>query len=119
MMGGGGGITGRKGWNSSEGKRFPVWATGVGKGRVGMQGSTVMVEKWWDRSSVDSSSVGEGRWRTWGVLVLQFFFLIVPSCCSFILDVYLLGEVDAFTPIPLIFSFVPHLRFVSSTFPWT
>ena len=55
------------------------------------------------------------RW----LLVLQFFFLIVPSCCSFILDVYLLGEVDAFTPIPLIFSFAPHLLFVSSTFPWT
>ena len=52
-------------------------------------------------------------------LLLQFFFLIVPSCYSFILDVYLLGEVDAFIPIPLIFSFVPHLLFVSLTFPWT
>ena len=53
------------------------------------------------------------------LMVLQFFFLIILSCCSFILDVYLLGGVDAFTPIPPIFSFVPHLLFVSSTFPWT
>ena len=53
------------------------------------------------------------------LLMLQSFFLIVPSCYSFILNVYLLGEVDTFTPIPHIFSFIPHLLFVSSTFPWT
>ena len=51
--------------------------------------------------------------------LLQFFFLIVLSYYSFILNVYVLGEVDAFTPIPHIFSFVPHLLFVSSIFPWT
>ena len=51
--------------------------------------------------------------------MLQFFFLIIPSCYSFILNVYLLGEVDAFTPILHIFSFVPHLLFVSLIFPWT
>ena len=54
---------------------------------------------------------------TWAVL--QFFFLIVPSYYSFIPVVYLLGEVDAFTPIPHTFSFVPHLPFVSSIFLWT
>ena len=53
------------------------------------------------------------------VFLLQFFFLIVPSCSSSILDVYLLGEVDVSTPIPLIFSFALHLLFVSLTFPWT
>ena len=31
MAGAGGG-----GWKGKEGKRFPVWATGVGEGRVGM-----------------------------------------------------------------------------------
>ena len=51
--------------------------------------------------------------------LLQFFFLIVPSWYSFILNAYLLGEVDAFTPILRIFSFVLHLLFVSLTFPWT
>ena len=54
-----------------------------------------------------------------GDFVLQFFSFIILSCCSFILDVYLLGEVDAFTPIPLIFSFAQHLLFISLTFPWT
>ena len=52
-------------------------------------------------------------------LVLQFFSLIVLLCCSSILDVYLLGEVDISTPIPRIFSFDHHLLFVSLTFPWT
>ena len=51
--------------------------------------------------------------------VLQFFFLIVPSYFSSILDVYLLGEVDAFTPILCIFSFAPYPPFVSLTFSWT
>ena len=37
-MGGGGG------WKGKEGKRFPVWATGVGKGGVGMQGRMVATE---------------------------------------------------------------------------
>ena len=27
------------------------------------------MENWLDKSSVNSSSVGEGRWRLWGVLV--------------------------------------------------
>ena len=53
------------------------------------------------------------------MILLQFFFLIDPSCFSFILVVYLLGEVDAFTPILCIFSFVPIPPFVSLTFPWT
>ena len=53
------------------------------------------------------------------MFLLQFFSLTVPSCSSFILDTYVLGEVDAFTPIPLIFFFAPHLPFVSLTFPWT
>ena len=53
------------------------------------------------------------------VMLLQFFFLIVPSYFSFILVVYLLGEVDAFTPIPRIFSFAPYLLFVSLIFPQT
>ena len=52
-------------------------------------------------------------------ILLQFFFLIVPSYFSFILTVYLLGEVDAFTPILHIFSFVPIPPFVSLTFPRT
>ena len=52
-------------------------------------------------------------------LLLQFFFLIVPSYFSFILNVYLLGEVDAATPILLFFSFAPHLLSVSLTFLWT
>ena len=51
--------------------------------------------------------------------LLQFFFLIVPSYFSSILVVYLLGEVDAFTPILRIFSFVPIPPFVSLTFPRT
>ena len=52
-------------------------------------------------------------------LLLQSFFLIVPSYFSLILVVYLLGEVDVFTPILLFFSFAPHLPFVSLTFLWT
>ena len=51
--------------------------------------------------------------------VLQFFFLIVPSYFSSILVFYLLGEVDAFTQILHIFSFVPIPPFVSLIFPWT
>ena len=51
--------------------------------------------------------------------LLQFFFLIVPSYFSSILVVYLLGEVDIFTPILRIFSFVPNLPFVSLTFSRT
>ena len=53
------------------------------------------------------------------LLMLQFFFLIVLSYFSSILIVYLLGEVDAFTPILRIFSFVPIPPFVSLTFPRT
>ena len=52
-------------------------------------------------------------------VVLQFFFLIVPSYFSSILVVYLLGEVDAYTPILRIFSFAPYPPFVSLTFPRT
>ena len=52
-------------------------------------------------------------------VVLQFFFLVVPSYFSSILVVYLLGKVDAFTPILRIFSFVPIPPFVSLTFPRT
>ena len=37
--GGGGG-----GWKGKEGKRFPVWAIGVGEGGVGIRGSTVAIE---------------------------------------------------------------------------
>ena len=55
------GVGGGGGWKGREGKRFPVWATGVGKGGVGMQGSMVAMENWLDKSSVDSSSEGEGR----------------------------------------------------------
>ena len=51
--------------------------------------------------------------------VLQSFFLIVPFYSSFILAVYLLGEVDVITTIPLIFSFALYLPFVSLTFLWT
>ena len=51
--------------------------------------------------------------------LLQFFFLIAPSYFSSILIVYLLGEVDAFTPTLRIFSFAPYPPFVSLTFPWT
>ena len=40
MAGAGGG----GGWNGKEGKRFPVWATGVGEGGVGTQGSMVATE---------------------------------------------------------------------------
>ena len=32
------------GWKGREGKRFLVCVTGVGKGRVGMHGSTVATE---------------------------------------------------------------------------
>ena len=32
------------GWKGSEGKRFPVWATGVGEGGVGTRESTVATE---------------------------------------------------------------------------
>ena len=32
------------GYKGKEGKRFPVWATGVGDGGVGIQGSTVATE---------------------------------------------------------------------------
>ena len=52
-------------------------------------------------------------------LLLQFFFLIIPSYFSAILVVYLLGEVDVFTPILHIFSFVLYPPFVSLTFPRT
>ena len=38
MTGGGGG------WKGKKGKRFPVWAIGVGKGGVGIRGSTVAIE---------------------------------------------------------------------------
>ena len=55
----------------------------------------------------------------WGSMLLQFFFLIVPSYFSSILVVYLLGEADTFTPILLIFSFALYLPFVSLTFLWT
>ena len=41
-VGGGGG--GGGGWKGKEGKRFPVWATGVSEGRVGMCGSVVAME---------------------------------------------------------------------------
>ena len=61
----------------------------------------------------------EWLWQTSQCTVLQFFFLIVPSYFSFILIVYLLGEVDAATPILLFFSFTPHLLSVSLTFLWT
>ena len=65
------------------------------------------------RRSIDFSIDG----RTY--VVLQFFFLIVPSYFSFILVVYLLGEVDAFTPILRIFLLIPYLPFVSLTFSRT
>ena len=38
------GASGDGGWNGKEGKRFPVWATGVGEGGVGTCGSTVATE---------------------------------------------------------------------------
>ena len=38
------GVDSGGGWNGGEGKRFPVWATGVGEGRVGTRGSTVATE---------------------------------------------------------------------------
>ena len=38
------GAGGGSGWKGKEGKRFPVWVTGVGEGRVGMQGSTMAME---------------------------------------------------------------------------
>ena len=53
------------------------------------------------------------------LLMLQSFFLIVQYCFSLILIVYLLGEVDAFTPILRTFSFVPYLPFVSLIFSRT
>ena len=55
----------------------------------------------------------------WVSSVLQSFFLIVPSYFSFILIVYLLGEVDVVTPILLFFSSAPHHPSVSLTFLWT
>ena len=57
--------------------------------------------------------------ETTALIVLQFFFLIVLSYFSSILVVYLLGEVDAFTPILHIFSFAPCPPFVSLTFSRT
>ena len=49
--------------------------------------------------------------------LLRSFFLIALFCSSLILIVYLLGEVDVIlTSIPLIFSFVPCLLFVSLIF---
>ena len=53
------------------------------------------------------------------LFLLQSFFLIVQSYFSFILIVYLLGEVDVVTPILLFFSFAPHLLSRSLTFLWT
>ena len=47
----------------------------------------------------------DGEWS----FLLQSFFLIVLSCFSHILIVYLLGEVDITTPILLFFSFAPYL----------
>ena len=63
------GVGGGGGWNGKEGKRFPVWTIGVGEGGVGIRGSTVATENWFDNSSVRSSSSGERRRRSWGVLV--------------------------------------------------
>ena len=60
---------GGSGWKGKEGNRFPVWATRVGEGGVGMRGSTVAIENWFDKSSVNSSEEEDGRWRSWGVLV--------------------------------------------------
>ena len=57
----------------------------------------------------------DGEWS----FLLQSFFLIVLSCFSCILVVYLLGEVDVTTPILLFFSFAPYLPFASLTFLWT
>ena len=51
--------------------------------------------------------------------LLQSFSLIVLSYFLLILAVYSLGEVDVTISILLIFSFVPCLPFVSSTFLWT
>ena len=45
--------------------------------------------------------------------------LIVLLYFSFILVVYLLGEVDVTTPILLFFSFTPYLPFASLTCLWT
>ena len=58
-------------------------------------------------------------WAAGEHLVLQSFFLIVLFYFSFVLVVYLLGEVDVVTPILHIFSFTLYLPFVSLIFPWT
>ena len=55
------GAGGGGGWKGKEGKRFPAWAIGVGKGGVGMQGSIVVTENWLDKFSEISSSEKEGR----------------------------------------------------------
>ena len=56
------------GWKGKEGKRFPVWAMGIGEGGVGTPGSTVVEENWWASSVVEVSSSREERWRSWKVL---------------------------------------------------
>ena len=66
-----------------------------------------------------SQGVGEGGRMRARVTMLQSFFLSVLPYFSFILIVYLLGEVDIVTPILLFFSFAPHLLSVSLTFLWT
>ena len=50
---------------------------------------------------------------------VTILFLIVLFYFSLTLAVYLLGEVDVITTIPLIFSFAHYLLFVSLTFLWT
>ena len=62
--------------------------------------------------------IGQAR-PTYRAYVLQSFFLIIQSYFSFILIVYLLGEVDIVTPTLLCFSFAPHLLSLSLTFLWT
>ena len=51
--------------------------------------------------------------------LLQSFFLIILSYFSFILVVYLLGEVEVTTPILRFFSSAPCLPLASLIFLWT
>ena len=73
--------------------------------------------QWSDREIEEKHGIHHvsSMWR-----VLRSFFLITLFFSLLILVVYSHREIDVIlTSIPLIFSFVPCLPFVSLTFPWT
>ena len=76
--------------------------------------------KHWLGESWLASITACSYWAQVTRLVLQSFFLITLFYSLLILVIYSLGEVDVIpTSIPLIFSFIPWLPFVSLTFLWT